>query len=226
MYKRKEIKKTGRERFPKIDLEVHYARRSPCGREKRTEKERERSLLNQVSMYTRGDRRVYVFFFFLDPETVIRLLQSINISLQLVAYRVYFFSHHYPLPLPRDSSGQESGWSIIVLGMWIRVQYSRPSYWLEQMDLLPQNAFRGCHEFHPILRHVVEEIHLPSLPNKSTDREYHAEIKLLLLITRLVTLLFCSIHAMTILFPWAMAYFSAFAMQACDVDFRPRRSLM
>lgn len=123
---------------------------------------------------------VYTFFFFLDPETVIRLLQSINISLQLVAYRVYFFSHHYPLPLPRDSSGQESGWSIIVLGMWIRVQYSRPSYWLEQMDLLPQNAFRGCHEFHPILRHVVEEIHLPSLSNKPTDREYHAEIKLLL----------------------------------------------
>lgn len=225
MYKRKEIKKTGRERFPKIDLEVHYARRSPCGREKRIEKERERSLLNQVSMYTRGDRRVYVFFFFRPwnrntPSSINKYFATTR------CLPCLFFSHHYPLPLPRDSSGQESGWSIIVLGMWIRVQYSRPSYWLEQMDLLPQNAFRGCHEFHPILRHVVEEIHLPSLPNKPTDREYHAEIKLLLLITRLVTLLFCSIHAMTILFPWAMAYFSAFAMQACDVDFRPRRSLM
>lgn len=106
MYKRKEIKKTGRERFPKIDLEVHYARRSPCGREKRTEKERERSLLNQVSMYTRGDRRVYVFFF-LDPETVIRLLQSINISLQLVAYRVYFSLTIILFPflaIPRDKN--------------------------------------------------------------------------------------------------------------------------
>lgn len=168
---------------------------------------------------------VYTFFFFRPwnrntPSSINKYFATTR------CLPCLFFSHHYPLPLPRDSSGQESGWSIIVLGMWIRVQYSRPSYWLEQMDLLPQNAFRGCHEFHPILRHVVEEIHLPSLPNKPTDREYHAEIKLLLLITRLVTLLFCSIHAMTILFPWAMAYFSAFAMQACDVDFRPRRSLM
>lgn len=77
MYKRKEKKKTGIvgcERFPKnrsggsISAEVAL-------REKRTEKERECSLLNQVSCTHEGIVvYMFFFFFFLEPETVTRLL--------------------------------------------------------------------------------------------------------------------------------------------------------